>query len=183
MPATPRWQANIVRIRESIASLSAPFLDRKTVERIFGIKARQANYLMRGLGGYKVGPASVISREDLLQQLDKMSGPRGYAAEVRRKSHVIEELDSLRISARPRRVSVPPRAATRSSLPAGVTILSPGQLSISFKSPEDLLSSILGLAQSASANFAAFASALDFGRGEHGDISSGHPNIEPRKET
>lgn len=164
MPARPRWHADLRKIHHTVSALSAPFLDRPTVERLFGVKARQANNLMRGLGGYRIGPATVISREDLLLQLDKLAGPRGYAAEATRKSRVVEELDVLRTASRPRRVAPAPRPSHRSSLPAGVSILVPGQMTILFSSPEDLLTHILGLAQSASTNFAAFAAALDYGQ-------------------
>ena len=164
MPAKPRWHANVARIRQTVSRLSTPFLDRPTIERLFGVKARQANNLMRSLGGYRVGPAALISREDLLLQLDNLAGPRGYAAEATRKSRVVEELEALRTGPRLRRVAPLPRPTHRSSLPAGVSLLAPGQMTILFSSPEDLLSRILGLAQAASANFAAFAAALDSGQ-------------------
>ena len=165
MPAKPRWHANLGKIRHTVSTLSAPFLDRPAMERLFGVQSRQANNLMRGLGGYRVGPATVISREDLLLQLDQLAGPRGYAAEATRKSRVVEELDLLRSAARPRRVPSPPRRSVGSSLPDGVRLSAPGQMTIAFSSPEDLLGRVLGLAQAASANFAAFASALDYGPG------------------
>ena len=165
MPAKPRWHADVARIRATVSSLSAPFLDRPAMERLFGVQSRQANNLMRGLGGYKVGPAVVIRREDLLLQLDRLAGPRGYAAEIRRKSHVVEELDGLRSARRPRRVPAPPRPGRSTSLPDGVRLSASGRMTIAFRSPEDLLGRILGLAQAASSNFAAFASALEYGPG------------------
>ncbi len=162
MPAKPRWHANLGKIRHTVSTLSAPFLDRPAMERLFGVQSRQANNLMRGLGGYRVGPATVISREDLLLQLDQLAGPRGYAAEATRKSRVVEELDGLRSARRPRRVPAPPRPShQKTSLPDGVRLPAPGQMTIAFSSPEDLLGRILALAQAASSNFAAFAATLN----------------------
>ena len=78
MPAKPRWHAELDRIRASVAALPSPFVDRRTVEKLFGLGARQANNLMRSLGGYRIGPSAVVSREDLLLKLDDLAGRRGY---------------------------------------------------------------------------------------------------------
>ena len=99
------------QIRTSVAALPSPFLDRPAIEKLFGVKRRQANNLMRGLGGYRIGHAALVGREDLLLKLDQMAGPRGYLAQIERKSRVVETLDALRSEARPRRVSPPPLAA------------------------------------------------------------------------
>jgi hypothetical protein len=160
MPAKPRWHADLNKIRASIASLPSPFLDRLAIEQLFGVKTRQANNLMRGLGGYRIGPAAVVGREDLLLKLDQMAGPRGYAAQIERKSRVVEALDALRSEARPRRVSPPPPHRPNSPLPAGTRISAPGVLTISFTTPEDLLGRVMGLAQSAAADFTAFEAGL-----------------------
>ena len=161
MPAKPRWHADLNNIRTSIAALPSPFLDRPAIEQLFGVKRRQANNLMRGLGGYRIGHAAVVDREALLLKLDQMAGPRGYLAQIERKSRVVETLDALRSNARPRRGSPPPRR-TSSPLPAGTRISAPGELTISFTSPEDLLGRVMGLAQSAAGDFSGFAAALNF---------------------
>jgi hypothetical protein len=163
MPAKPRWHADLNKIRLTIASLPSPFLDRQAIEQLFGVKTRQANNLMRGLGGYRIGPAAVVGREDLLLKLDQMAGPRGYAAQIERKSRVIEALDALRCEARPRRVSPPPPRRPGAALPAGARISAPGELTISFTSPEDLLGRVMSLAQSAAGDFGAFAAGLTQG--------------------
>lgn len=160
MPAKPRWHADLNRIRLTVASLPSPFLDRQAIEQLFGVKTRQANNLMRGLGGYRIGPAAVVGREDLLLKLDQMATPRGYTAQIERKARVVEALDALRSEARPRRVSPPPPRRPNSPLPAGVRISAPGELTISFTSPEELLGRVMGLAQSAAGDFAAFEAGL-----------------------
>ena len=167
MPSKPRWHADLPHIRKTIESLtSTPFLDRVAIERLFGVRARQANYLMRGLGGYKTGTSSVVKREDLLLRLDQMSSPGGIPKdEADRKAKVIDALNKLRRE-RPRRIAAPPPRQDTDSLPTGVCISSPGELTIRFTSPEDLLSRILGLAQSASSDFASFTAGLEYGPDE-----------------
>ncbi|MHB1796544.1 MAG: hypothetical protein ACYCPO_16465 [Acidobacteriaceae bacterium] len=51
-------------------------------------------------------------------------------------------------------------------------------MTIAFRSPEDLLGRILGLAQAASSNFAAFASALEDGPGADPAPASAREPVE-----
>jgi hypothetical protein len=164
MPARPSWHANITAIRRSLTAMtSTPFLDRSAIERLFGVRARQANYIMRGLPGRKLGNAIVVDREQLLLKLDDLAGPRGVAlAETKRKASVIETLEALKREGRPRRITPPPIVEANVALPAGVRISAPGELTISYSSPEDLLGRVLGLAQAASLNFASFTAGLAF---------------------
>jgi hypothetical protein len=91
------------------------------IERLFGVKSRQANYLMRTLGGYRIGPASVVDRDQLVRELDRMAAPRGVSsAATERKARVIERLDALAREARPRRVSPPPPRRAADPLPPGI---------------------------------------------------------------
>lgn len=161
MPHKPRWLADLTKIRTAVASLPAPFLDRPTVERLFGLRRRQANYLMARLAGYRVGPATVVSREALLTKLDELGGERATGAQALRKARVVEALDELRSQARPRRISAPPPRRLGSALPEGARISAPGELTLLFSTPEDLLGRLMGLAQSAAGDFAAFAAALE----------------------
>jgi hypothetical protein len=164
MPAKPSWHSHIVSIRRSLTAMtSTPSLDRPAIERLFGLRARQANYLMRGLPGRRLGSAVVIDREALLAHLDELAAPRGVArAATQRKASVLETLDALRREGRPRRIPPPPPPAARGALPAGVRLAAPGELALAFATPEQLLGRILALAQAASSNFAAFAQSLEF---------------------
>ena len=50
MPATPGWHAHLPTIRRTLTAMTAtPWLDRPAIERLFGLRARQANYLMRSM--------------------------------------------------------------------------------------------------------------------------------------
>ena len=77
MPAKPRWHADLETIRAAAASLPAPFLDRQTFERLFGLRRRQAQNLMSILGGYRAGASVLIGREELLAKLDELAQLRG----------------------------------------------------------------------------------------------------------
>ena len=160
MPAKPRWHADLDKIRAAAEALKAPFLDRPAIERLFGVKARQANKLMRRLGGYRLGNADLVGREDLLARLDGLAGPDGYQGQVTRRARVLEALDEVRGQARPRRVSAPPPRRQDAALPEGARLTGPGELTISCTSAEDLLGRVMGLAQAASENFAAFEAGL-----------------------
>ena len=170
MPHKPRWHADLTQIRAAVASLPTPFLDRPAVERLFGLRRRQANYLMAGLAGYRVGPAAVVAREALLAKLDELGGERATGAQALRKARVVEALDELRGQARPRKISAPPPRRPGSALPEGARISAPGELTLLFSTPEDLLGRLMGLAQSAASDFAAFAAALE-------------PEFQPARET
>src|ERR1700737_4983530 len=162
MPARPRWHADVAKIRRTLAALTAtPWLDRQAIEQLFGVRARQANNLMRGVGGFKTGTSTVVSREDLLLKLEQMAAIRGVtSAATERKARVVETLDALKREARPRRIAAPPPRLNRNPLPSGARISAPGELTISFASPDDLLGRILFLVQSANLDFASFAAGL-----------------------
>jgi hypothetical protein len=163
MPAKPSWHADIPKIRRKLAALDAPFLDRPVVERLFSVRRRQANNLMRILGGYKLGAAMVVDRQELILRLDQMAARRGVAGEqTKRKSSVLEALEALQRDARPRRVAPPLPRAAKASLPSGLSVTAPGELTLQFSSPEELLGSILSLVQSASKDFASFVACLDY---------------------
>jgi hypothetical protein len=195
MPATPGWHAHLPTIRRTLTAMTAtPWLDRRAIERLFGLRARQANYLMRAVPGRRLGTAVVIEREALLAHLDRLDmGERRGAVRaaasspVARKASVLEAIDALRREQRPRRVSPPPPPpGANTSLPAGVRVAAPGELTLAFASPEELLGRILGLAQAAAADFADFATSLEFARavgtdspGEVGERVSAEPTGTP----
>jgi hypothetical protein len=176
MPATPGWHAHLPTIRRTLAAMTAtPWLDRPAIERLFGLRARQANYLMRTLPGRRLGTSVVIDREALLTHLDELAEPRGPASSpVARKASVLEAIAELRRAERPRPIAPvlpapPPPGAKGTSLPAGVRLTAPGELTLRFASPEQLLGQILALAQAASAHFAGFAQSLEFAAPERQD--------------
>ena len=168
MPATPGWHAHLPTIRRTLTAMTAtPWLDRAAIERLFGLRARQANYLMRGFPGRRLGTSVVVDREALVAHLDTLAEPRGLAAApTQRKASVLEAIQELRRAPRPRPIRpvlpAPPVAEGVSALPAGVRLAAPGELTLAFASPEELLGQILALAQAAAAHFAGFAQSLEY---------------------
>jgi hypothetical protein len=163
MPLKPRWHARLKEIRAELNRLPAPFLDRPAVEKLFGLRRRQANYLMLKMGGgYRIGPAVVLDRQQLLTRLDGLAGMKESAAATGRQARVVEALDELRRKARPRRIDPPPPPVAGRALPAGAQVSARGELTLCFASPEHLLGVVLSLAQSAAGDFAAFAASLEF---------------------
>jgi hypothetical protein len=163
MPAKPRWYPDIAKIRRDLLALDPPFVDRAAVEKLFRVRPRQANNLMRVLGGVRTGTAMWVARSELIARLDELAQPRGVAgAATQRKASVLEHLNALHANARPRRIPPPPPRAANASLPAGASIASPGEMTVRFSSAEDLLGIVLGLSQSAVKDFAGFARSLEF---------------------
>jgi hypothetical protein len=160
MPAKPRWHAHLARIRTEVTALSSPLIDRPAIEKLFGLRRRQANYLMADLAGYRIGPSSVVAREGLLAKLDQLGAERATGGEQLRRARLVESLDQIRSRARPRPIEAPPARPAGAALPEGARISAPGQLTLAFSSPEQLLGLVLGLAQSAAGDFAAFAAGL-----------------------
>ena len=73
MPAHPVWFSRLSFIVGELRALDADYLDRQTIERIFGIRQRRARQLMAGLPSVKVGNAVTVSRKDLINSLETAS--------------------------------------------------------------------------------------------------------------
>ena len=80
-------------------------------------------------------------------------------AQIEHESRVIGTLGAPRSEA-PRRPSLPHRLAAPTPPFRPASASRPRGLTISFTSPEDLLGQVMGLAQSAAGDFAAFAAGL-----------------------
>jgi hypothetical protein len=177
MPPKPRWYANIPQIRRRLETMpeSCP-LDRKAVEMLFGVKARQANNLMIKFAGYAVGQSIALSRTDLLARIDEMSGPSGVArAVIQEKRRAVSYFNAEERKVRPKKIPLPPPKPVGAPLPAGVRLVAAGQILIEFTDPEELLSRNLALSQSAITDFASFAAGLEYGHPRNGDCTVDNP--------
>ena len=162
MPARPRWHAKLDAIRQSLTDIDVPVIDRPTIERLFGVGRRQANNLMRIHHGYQLGTSKVVARDKLLAGLEKMGAHRGVAtAETTRKSRLIEALEAIQRRPRPRRIPPPPPRQGSTSLPPGFTVTAPGELTLQFSTPEELLGRIQSLLEAAVKDFASFELSLE----------------------
>jgi hypothetical protein len=67
-----RWHADLARIRSEIAEMDALFLDRRAIEKLFGLRACQANHLMRAFDGYRVGPFALVTARQNRKEIPKL---------------------------------------------------------------------------------------------------------------
>jgi hypothetical protein len=159
MPPKPRWLKRLPEIRVALEKSKAPFLDRSSVESLFGVRRRQALKLVHTLGGYRVGNVFLAPREAVIDFLDATLHGKQYRAERVRRERVIDSIDEARREIHARKVTfrvpvVAPRR-TLAELPEGVR-LSPTELQVSFAGAQDLLEKLFLLSRAMAADFARF---------------------------
>jgi len=159
MPAKATWLLRVPEILAAVADSSVPFFDRAAVEQLFQLRRRQAVNLMRKFGGYQVGKAFLIPRQELVRQLELIALGAEFQWEDRRKQRVEELLEDARRAAKARQVEIAVPASARGGrldgLPSTVH-LSPGQLSVHFQSPEDLLRQLFELSKAIGSDYEGF---------------------------
>lgn len=159
MPPKPQWFLRVPQIRDELAALDTPVVDRATVERTFGLRRRRAIELMHAFAGYLAGRMLLIERRALLARLDAMIAGDEFVYERRRMERLAAKLDELRRARAAARVVIrTDRSAVNrktADLPAGIRI-APGRLTVDFADAEDLLSSLLDLARAAANDFEEF---------------------------
>ncbi len=173
MPPIPRWYADLPKIRHRLEEMddSVP-LDRKAIEGLFGLKPRQANYLMNKFQGYAVGQSTALTRSDLLDRIDEMATPGGVAAaKIQEKKRAVSIFNTEERKARPQKIPPPPANPAPAALPAGMRLIGHGKLLTEYTSPEELLSRHLALCQSAVTDFASFSASLEYALPRNGDCT------------
>jgi hypothetical protein len=151
-------------IRDAVAELASPSLDRGMIEELFGLSRRSALLLMAPLGRAESGKAMLVQRTRLLAWLDHLLATRPVQGEIARKRELREKLAALEREARPPTTPIaPPPVEPGQSWPVGITLAAPGVLTVRFGSPEELLGCVLALAEDAAANYAKFAARLAAG--------------------
>jgi hypothetical protein len=73
MPAKPVWFHRLRSILAELRALDTDYLDRRSVERIFGVRQRRARQFMVGLPTLQIGNTVAISRIALLKHLETVS--------------------------------------------------------------------------------------------------------------
>ena len=140
----PSWIRHLPRFRAALVAAPTAFLDRQAIQQLFGVRPRQANYILASLPDtLKIGRATIASREQLLHCLDQIENGHEYKADDLRRHHLREAigLAQLQQAARKyrfRKVTSPQRIA---SLPQSVRV-APGVLEVSFTTVDDLLSQL-----------------------------------------
>src|SRR5215831_18019103 len=152
MPDQPTWIKSAPEILATLEAPGAPpFLDRPTVETLFGVRRRQAIHLLRRFGGYQVGKTFLAPREAVIRFL---RAPERWSAaddEKGRFERVVNALGQARGELQQRRIPIPAEMKTLemefAGLPAGIRLES-GQLVIQFARPVELLEKLFALSQS-----------------------------------
>ena len=131
------------------------------IEKLFGLKRRQAIQLLDRFGGYQAGRTFLLDRQELLEQLEALPDGETFRYEQRRR--LVAELESVRKYLQAAAVKIPLRPQARyqiATLPPDVD-LQPGQLRVEFHGVEDLLSKLFELAHSAAQDFERFRNAVE----------------------
>jgi hypothetical protein len=153
------WFLRLPQILEELNRLDNPVLDRALVERLFGVRRRQAITLMHQFHGYQTGKVSLLDRLQLIRTLEQLRDQDDFGRERARKRRLVDSLDELRQLRSSQRVAIPLPLAVNASLsaalPPGVD-LRPGLLAVRFTTPEDLLGTLFLLAQNIAADFEHF---------------------------
>jgi hypothetical protein len=159
MAAKPRWWRHIPEIRSLLADVPMPVVDRAAIERLFGLRRRQAIDLMSRFGGYQAGRTFLITRDQLLAQLDAVAAGNEYQQEAIRRDRVASSIESIQRTRQSEAVRIPVSAevfGSRLQTLGSDVRLRPGKLEIEFAGAEDLLGKLFGLAQAALNDYAAF---------------------------
>ena len=159
----PLWLLHLPRIVEELRRLPVPVLDRAAIEKLFGLKRRQAIQLLDRFGGYQAGRTFLVDRQELVEQLEAIRDGETFRYEQRRRRRLVAELESVRKYLQAAAVKIPLRPQARyqiDPLPPDVD-LQPGRLRVEFDGVEDLLSKLFELAHSAANDFVRFRNAVE----------------------
>ena len=164
MPAKPQWLLHIPEIVSLLETFDVPVVDRAIVERLFGLRRRQAIELLHRFGGYQAGRTFLADRRVLIEQLRRLAEGESFQRESRRKERLEQAVDRLRQhqSVARRKIAVAPGVFSRklADLPPGV-VLEPGHLHVEFCGMEDLLAKLFEFSQAASNEFDRFRAIVE----------------------
>jgi hypothetical protein len=110
MPSNPAWLHRVPEICAELSALRAPVVDRAAVERMFGLRRRQAIELLHRVGGYQVGRTFVVDRLQLIAELEQMQSAPEFEPARRQRQKVVSELDKMRRNRAATEVRIPVRA-------------------------------------------------------------------------
>ena len=142
MPAQPAWFSRLDTILEALRGIESPWLDRRAVEKLFGVKPRRAQQLMSRLAAVEwFGKNAGVSRAELVRNLEALAGGTEVTVWRGKRRRAAEEIAQVQAEAAARQVEVevaPDRLKRRmEKLPEGIS-LHPGLLEVRFRSIDDL---------------------------------------------
>ena len=160
MPAKPAWFRNLPHIIQELETSTRPYVDRPTVEYLFGVRRRRAQQIMAPCISERVGSSGLADRVALVARLKRLAMGDDAHYEARRLLKVVGLLEQLRKERinQPRLLVEAPAAVVHQEfdgLPAGITI-SPGRIAIEFGDLREALEKLLALAMAISNDFTRF---------------------------
>ena len=107
MPAKPLWLLQIPEIVSLLETFDVPVVDRAIIERLFGLRRRQAIELLHRFGGYQAGRTFLVDRRLLIEHLRRLADGEEFQRETQRKERLDHAVDQLRRHQTAVRVKVP----------------------------------------------------------------------------
>ena len=86
---------HLPRIIEELRRLPVPVLDRAVIEKLFGLKRRQAIQLLDRFGGYQAGRTFLLDRQELVEQLEAIRDGETFRYEQRRRRRLVAALEAF----------------------------------------------------------------------------------------
>jgi hypothetical protein len=148
VPEYPSYLPQLTRIlAEALIPKPIPFLRRRDIEALFGLKKRQAVNLMHRIGAIRVSRELAVDQQDLVRWLEQRIADPATVMEQRRQERVIDRIIELKAETAARAVKIVlPSLTPPEDLPEGVS-LQPGLLSVAFESEEQFLERLFLLAR------------------------------------
>ena len=159
MPSKPVWLLHVPEILQQLEVFDVPVVDRGSIERLFGLRRRQAIELMHRFGSFQASKTFIIDRQQLIEKLRAIADGEEFQTETQRKQRLVDAVDELRRNRAALEVRIPVSADVWNrkveGLPVGIA-LEAGHLHVDFNGTEDLLSKLYELSQAAANDFDRF---------------------------
>lgn len=153
----PLW---FVRLPQALQALQEagqePFVTRAGLERLLGVRQRQAIVLLHRWGASRIGRDLVLRREALVAVFRALLKGERYEMEKGRQEKLVAELRRAR--AAPLRFAAGPGKVAVANLPPGVS-LTPGKIEVVFSTPREGVERLYGLVKALVNDFGAFEKA------------------------
>ena len=162
MPDKPLWLGHLDQILAELASLPHPWVDRSTVERLFGVGRRRAQQLLAPCVTWQIGASGMADRERFVEHLRGLAAGDPAAYERRRRRRLAQTLDDLRAAWQSRVPVAAPVSIVNQAfadLPPGIH-LAPGQITVHFATTQQALEKLLALAMAIGNDWERFEGAV-----------------------
>jgi len=160
MPAKPAWYGKLEHISGELEALPRPWVDRGTLEFLFGVGPRRAQQIMAKCVTERVGSSSLADRDLLIEHLRALAQGDSGHYERRRRQKLAAAINELHRAwmEQPKVLVEAPVAIVHQrfeDLPEGVE-LAPGRITVRFDDPQQALAKMLALAMAAGTDMERF---------------------------